>query len=309
MKTSRLCLFHRISLGRACAVFVVFAIASAGLFASESIVRVAMSDGIELETVVVLPDGEGPWPVVMERTPYNCRKAVVKNLDLAKRGYVAVAQNIRGTGKSAGTWTGFGNDGWGGPGFRDGVDTVAWLRAQSWCNGRIGLFGGSASGIAAQLLVAAAPEGLACAYVNAASDNLYETMFPGGCYRTNTVDTWPNAEPLRPEIRRHPMYDDYWRARDARSRSDVADVPVYVTGVWFDLFQRSTVSYFKVQNTNWLPRSDGHCKLFVYPGAHGAPPGQLEYPDRANQSADAAIGSMMEWYDYWLKDADNGILL
>lgn len=286
----------------------LFLLTAATALAAESIVRVPMSDGVELETVILRPDGEGPWPVVLERTPYNCRTAFIKQLGLVEKGYAVAAQNIRGTGKSAGTWTCFGNDGWGGPGYRDGVDTVAWLRAQPWCNGRVGLFGGSASGIAAQLLVAAAPDGLACAYVNAASDTLYETMFPGGCYRTNTVDTWPNAEPLRTEIRRHPMYGDYWRARDARSRSNLANVPVYVTGVWFDLFQRSTVAFFREQNTNWLTRSDGNCKLAVYPGAHGAPPGQLEYPSRDNKNADAEIGSMLEWFDYWLKNVDNGIL-
>ena len=280
-----------------------------GAFAGESIVRVAMSDGLELETIVVQPDGDGPWPVILERTPYNCHTAFLKTLGFTERGYAVVAQNIRGTGKSAGEWTVFGNDGWGGSGSCDGVDTVAWIRAQPWSNGRVGVFGGSASGIAAQLLVAAAPEGLACAYVNAASDNLYESMFPGGCYRTNTVDTWPQAEPMRAEIKRHPMYDGFWRIRDARSRCNVADVPVYVTGVWFDLFQRSTAAYFRGQQTNWLPRSDGNCKMVILPGAHGAPPGQLEYPDRANKGPDAEIGSMLEWFDYWLKDIDNGILV
>ena len=32
---------------------------------------VAMSDGVKLATSVFLPEGNGPWPAVLARTPYN----------------------------------------------------------------------------------------------------------------------------------------------------------------------------------------------------------------------------------------------
>ena len=37
-------------------------------------VKVAMRDGVKLGTNVYLPEGEGPWPVILTRTPYNMRR-------------------------------------------------------------------------------------------------------------------------------------------------------------------------------------------------------------------------------------------
>lgn len=59
-------------------------------------VMVPMRDGINLATNIYLPTGEGPWPVVLTRTPYNKNgadnSAVLYNL----RGYALVSQDVRG---------------------------------------------------------------------------------------------------------------------------------------------------------------------------------------------------------------------
>ena len=61
---------------------------------------VPMRDGVRLATDVYLPDDEGPWPVVLYRSPYN------KNTDhigaFAASGYAAVAQDVRGKFSSEG---------------------------------------------------------------------------------------------------------------------------------------------------------------------------------------------------------------
>src|SRR5688572_9885721 len=108
-----------------------------------------MRDGTVLKCDVYLPDGEGPWPVLLERTPYNkgsSSEIALGSPDVYPRAGFAVAiQDVRGRFKSAGDFYPFRDDGWG-PN-RDGYDSVEWLAAQPWCDGKVGTIGGSYSGV------------------------------------------------------------------------------------------------------------------------------------------------------------------
>ena len=176
---------------------------------------------------------------------------------------------------SEGKWEVFGSDSWGGPGKQDGIDTIEWIKKQKWSNGKIGLLGFSASAISAKLLLASQPEGVQCAYLVAGSDNFYETVFQNGCYRKNTIEEWGPAKEYLPEIIKHPSYDEFWERRNARSQALQIKVPVYIVGGWFDLFQRSSIEFFRLLNTNAISPTYGKCKLVMLPLAHSAPPGEL----------------------------------
>ncbi|KAL6746928.1 X-Pro dipeptidyl-peptidase-domain-containing protein, partial [Haematococcus lacustris] len=96
---------------------------------------VPMRDSVRLASTVYRPSFGGdvpvqePLPVVLHRTPYN------KTADrFARRGYVVMIQDCRGRYQSEGRFTKYVNEG------HDGVDTLAWIRAQPWCNGKIGCF-------------------------------------------------------------------------------------------------------------------------------------------------------------------------
>ena len=67
-----------------------------------------------------------------------------------KAGYVFVLQDVRGKGHSEGHYAAFAND------IEDGYDTVEWAAKQPWCNGKIGMTGGSAMGITANMAAIAA---------------------------------------------------------------------------------------------------------------------------------------------------------
>jgi predicted acyl esterase len=102
-------------------------------------VRMETRDGLGLATDVYLPPVT-PAPVVAMRTPYGrTGLAPVANLvDFARRGYVAVAQDVRGTGDSEPDVWDFGiyeDD--------DGIDFVAWVVRQAWYGGFVGSWGGS----------------------------------------------------------------------------------------------------------------------------------------------------------------------
>src|SRR3989337_1212309 len=87
---------------------------------------VTMRDGTVLRADVYLPVGEGPFPALLERTPYNKGNSTEVQMGapayFAANGYAVVIQDVRGRFKSEGRFVPFQDDGWGPK--RDGLDTV-----------------------------------------------------------------------------------------------------------------------------------------------------------------------------------------
>ena len=102
--------------------------------------RVPMRDGVELSLDLVRPDIEGRLPVVLVRTPYDKvgeRSGKDFYEKLAQRGYIIAVQDVRGRFNSDGEFFPYFNE------HDDGYDTVEWIAAQDWCDGNIGMTGGS----------------------------------------------------------------------------------------------------------------------------------------------------------------------
>ncbi|HEY7141589.1 MAG TPA: CocE/NonD family hydrolase, partial [Methylomirabilota bacterium] len=61
-------------------------------------IGVPMRDGVKLSTDVYLPDGPGPFPVILIRTPYsnNVDSQVQDGVYFAQRGYAVAIQDVRG---------------------------------------------------------------------------------------------------------------------------------------------------------------------------------------------------------------------
>ena len=111
----------------------------------EQNVPVPMRDGVALAADIYRParDGkpaEGRFPVVMERTPYDKEGKANEGRYFARRGYVAVMQDVRGRFHSKGEWYAFARE------APDGYDSVEWVAAQPWCDGNVGTMGGSYCG-------------------------------------------------------------------------------------------------------------------------------------------------------------------
>ncbi len=132
-------------------------------FTVERDVIVPMRDGTKLRADVYLPQGEGPFPTLLERTPYDKRNSAEIQLDAPQyfttHGYAAVIQDTRGRYASEGEFYPFHDDGWGVN--RDGYDTVEWCAQQPWCNGKVGTIGGSYSGMTQYRLAPTNPPHLA----------------------------------------------------------------------------------------------------------------------------------------------------
>src|SRR5690348_12194802 len=132
-------------------------------------------DGVELATDVYRPLGSGPFPVLLERTPYDKsapsrseRTAAVaqprSRTEVAayfvRQVYAVVYQDCRGRYKSTGRITKYLSE------AEDGYDTLAWLLRQSWCNGRVGTFGLSYAAHTQAALGCLDPPGLAAQFLD-----------------------------------------------------------------------------------------------------------------------------------------------
>lgn len=107
-------------------------------------VLIAMRDGTRLATDIYLPP-KVPAPVVVMRTPYGRDWEAFGQsgsmLALARRGYVMVSQDCRGTGGSEpDSWDYFVWE------TEDGHDCIGWVIRQDWCDGFIGAYGSSYPG-------------------------------------------------------------------------------------------------------------------------------------------------------------------
>src|SRR3989442_1051327 len=69
-----------------------------------------MRDGVKLSTIIYFPEGKGPWPVVLVRTPYGKASQTRLHATWTKAGFAFLAQDCRGTFESEGKYRPFVDD-------------------------------------------------------------------------------------------------------------------------------------------------------------------------------------------------------
>lgn len=155
----------------------------------ENGLRAPMRDGVELACDVWRPaDGE-PRPAVLFRTPYDRAKLAFEALrpqTCAAAGYVAVVQDTRGRFGSGGSWGAVMWD----QEARDGHDSVEWVAAQPWCDGRVTMAGPSYLAIAQWLAAAERPEHLVAIAPTMSTSAAFEPQETGGAFRLDHLLSW-----------------------------------------------------------------------------------------------------------------------
>ncbi len=273
-------------------------------------VLIPMRDGKRLATDIYRPTGDGPFPVLLSRTPYSRRKHAPPEGGYTRDGYAYVVQDMRGRFDSEGENLPFVGCGWGE--HQDGVDTVAWLREQPWCDGNIGTVGGSAGGITQNLLAGAAPEGLKAQYVSVAAADLYaDAVYTGGALRKADAEGWIVGNGFDPRametIRAHPAYDGYWQTLDSARKFTQMNVPAVHVGGWFDMFAQATLNEFAGRQHAGGVGARGAQKLVMGPWTHAVghmPVGDLRFPDA--DRVPERYGPE-RWFAHTLCGDDNGI--
>lgn len=267
-------------------------------------VKVAMRDGVKLGTNVYLPEGEGPWPVILTRTPYNMRRYNRRAQRYFDDGFAFVTQDCRGKFTSEGVYEPYQTD------MEDGYDVVEWIAAQPWCDGKVGMSGRSAMGIATNLAAAADPPHLVCGYIVTAPESLFdESYFMGGIFREHFRGNFmriTGAEDQIPILKSRVVLDEQWKRTDLIHHRMNIDIPIYNFGGWYDMFARGAVNNFVALQYHGREGARGNQKLWMGPWAHSKLDGDLEYPDAIGLNR--GFDEEMRWFRYWLKGEPNGIM-
>jgi predicted acyl esterase len=261
----------------------------------------SMRDGIKLSTAIYLPEGKGPWPAVLIRTPYGKQTQAMGHEKWTSRGYALVVQDCRGRFKSEGEYRPFFDD------AVDGYDTVEWVARQPWSNGKVGMYGVSAMGITANLATVTSPPHLLANFVMLARSSAYhQAVFQGGVFRRELNEIWlkrQNALDTLKETFKHNVYDGFYDSNEFPKYWRKMRVPTYNWGGWYDIFEQGNIDNFVGLQETGAGLALGNEKLIVGPWAHGKPE-EVTYP--ANSVVNPTEEGL-RWFDYWLQGKDNGI--
>lgn len=298
---------------------------------------VPMRDGIRLSTVVTLPKSEwgGQWPAILVRTCYN--KNDKKQLwdKYAKRGYAVVVQDVRGREASEGEWVPFANE------KDDGDDTLSWISAQPWSNGRVGMIGGSYLGFVQWAAAASGNPHLKAIVSQVTAGSPFvdlprrggafgsgilawsfmvakQATDVGACVRTD----WDKLLAHRPisEIPKialgenipfydrwmeHPDDDAFWKRSDWSLHGYQIDVPALCVSGWFDDDGPGTTQAWAMNRKN----ERRHQRLLIGPWLHKANSSRKihNYELPANALRYDLDCLYLRWFDRFLKNIDNGV--
>ena len=302
-------------------------------------VKVPMRDGVNLSADIYFPkEQKGPFPVVLSRTPYDnmTEGTVDSGLFFAQNGYAFVAQDARGRNDSDGEFDPFRNE------FDDGHDTVEWIGAHSWCDGNVGMVGGSYVGNVQWQAAAMGSRYLKAIVPRVIGNNLHEApQYQGGAFQLGWSALWAfrydgrtrqdifiynweqlfRSLPLKEFDKAggkdvqffqdwvaHPDNDDYWQALSIERRYGDVKIPVLHIGGWYDICVFGTLKNFVgVRERGGSEAARNNQQAILGPWIHAA----STYTHAGNVDfGKASLLDLQEvelrWFDHWLKGVDNG---
>ncbi|MBO0682611.1 MAG: CocE/NonD family hydrolase [Candidatus Dormibacteraeota bacterium] len=148
-----------------------------------------MRDGTVLRANVYRPVGDGPWPVLLTRLPYGkdlpMATATLDPVQVARRGYLVVVQDVRGCFASEGTFVPFREE------IQDGHDSVEWAARLPGADGRVGMYGGSYLGFTQWAAALSGATSLkAMAPFQRCADPFQGMYYRGGLFELGQQATW-----------------------------------------------------------------------------------------------------------------------
>jgi len=299
--------------------------------------RVPMRDGIALSADVYLPIAKGPFPTVVQWTPYESTRDrfIAWGAFYAERGYAAVVIDVRGRYESEGTFTAYTRDG------ADAFDSLDWVVAREWCNGRVGTWGRSYGAIVQWQLAPLAHPNVVCMAPHVIMDDYFaDCHYVGGAFQLGlslgAALIWSTAIGpvtgesasqllLNPRVLRHlplveldveaigrevtcwrdwlarPLDDGYWQS--IRHRPEAMTVPVFQQCGWYDAYPGATMRTFQ----GLAGRVSQ--KVLMGPWSHEEEFTQvIGGHDFGPAAARVIRNDDLRWYDQWLKGVDTGVL-
>jgi putative CocE/NonD family hydrolase len=251
---------------------------------------IPMRDGVRLATDVYLPQSRAePLPALLTRTPYSktqpppAGRAGIVEIGhyFARQGYAVVVQDVRGRYLSEGTWSFLGGD------AEDGVDTCAWIGAQEWSDGQVGMFGTSyPGGTQHAIALEQAPELKTVIPVDAVSNLGHQGMRNAGAFELrfwNWVYTCGNDASWAG-----------WNAADTPAREALAEMSGDRRRYLLNLPLRPGTTPLKhaPEYERWLVEAMEH-------GGNDASWAQNDILDGPGRYKDIPVYLVGGWYDSW----------
>lgn len=293
----------------------------------EEKIWIPLKDGIKLAGTLYRPKSPGKFPAILEYIPYRKDDLTVPSdrrihSYFAKRGYVGVRVDIRGTGSSEGV----SENEYVLQEQLDACEVIEWLAEQEWCTGDIGMWGISYGGYTAVQAASHNPPHLKAIVPMYFTDDNYITSdhFRGGCvkaaeflwlgmvagiplppdpqYFEGKAESWEEMwhkrleqyQPWTLEWLNHQTNDSYWRKASVNSDYESIKCPVFMFGGWGDYLTNATL---RMLDNLKVPK-----KAIIGPWVH-------MYPDSAYPAPNIDyLHEMVRWWDYWLKGENNGVM-
>ncbi len=288
-------------------------------------VWVTMADGVRLALSLWLPETGAPVPVVLETTPYRKRDSsraygVYWGRQLARRGVAFARLDARGSGDSGGLLL----DEYLSQEQDDAAAVIAWLAAQDWCNGAVGMRGVSWGGFITLQTAALAPPALKAIMPMCCSDRRYtdDAHYIGGAFALTGLK-WATsfksvmagppdpevfgpdweaawmarleaAPPIAAQWLSHQREDDFWRQGSVGFDPGAIRCPVYLVGGWVDPYNEAI--------PRLLESLEVPSKALIGPWTHG-------YPQPAAPGPGLEwIYEEARWWLHWLAGEATGVM-
>ena len=305
-------------------------------------VYVPVSDGTRLAVDYCIPtkdgvEAGGKFPVVFTYTPYGRQRAdnAASAEWFTKHGYIFAAADARGMGASFGT-----RDSANSPQeAQDGADVVAWIHAQSWCDGKIGTIGSSYVG-QTQLAILSKTKLVDASVIGCTDYNKYDGWIRGGVPRAfgSQPDTmWGETEAeiaatIQKTVDSTPAVDaDADKKLLAQAIADHVgnglQIPMFQRLLWRDSYSEEVGGeYWNLvsASTNKQAINDSGSAIYLMGGLYDVfrrdtivtyhnltGPKKMTigpwYHTKAKVDPNWEV-EQLRWFDYWLKGIENGVM-
>lgn len=298
---------------------------------------IPMRDGVLLKADLFIKNTNSPKFTLLQRTPYDrdCSISLINALDLAKKGWAVVIQNVRGRLSSGGEFLPFLQE------QADGIDTLNWVSSQSWSNGKIAMSGTSYCGFTQWSCSYGLSKNLGAISPQLTASNVLDHWFyENGLFRQSFAQSWglslshtsvknekqrkeiiniarnlidlykipPEESPLKDLFPPYinwisPEDKEYWKKVGKIERSESAPIPAFHLTGWYDIFCEGAIEDYKIQEYNATVAGTQNQRLVIGPWGHNTlfqhRVGQVNF----GYEADGFTEGLMEEVHQWLFNA------
>lgn len=215
-------------------------------------IAVPMQDGVAMLADHYFPEGASGRGTVLIRTPYGRGLPIAMDARLfAAHGYHVLVQSCRGTFGSGGQFDPMVFD------TDDALDTVAWLREQSWFDGRLATYGASYLGVTQWALLVDPPPELRTSVVIAGPHDARQFAYGRGALLLQDMLTWARVAVTQERSGLLGTMRIFYRAAKLNASTvaalplaDAADVTLEYRAPWF----RQWLAHPDLSDPFWEPR-------------------------------------------------------